>query len=53
MCGRVAGIGTELRAVAAGFDPDAVEADSVVSLFEELDRIERLAAAMKLRLARR
>src|SRR5262245_34685609 len=53
MFGQVTGVRTEMAAVAAGFDPDALEACAVVGVFEELDRIERLAATMKLRLARR
>jgi hypothetical protein len=53
MFGRIAGIGTDLAAVAAAFDPNAVDAASVVPLFEALDRIERYASTMKTLLARR
>jgi hypothetical protein len=53
MFGRVAGIETDVAAVAAAFDPDAVDAASVVPLFEALDRIERCASTMKTLLARR
>jgi hypothetical protein len=46
-------IASQLAATAAEFDPDALDAATVVPVWKELDRIERLAAAMKLRLARR
>jgi hypothetical protein len=39
--------------VGAEFDPDALDAASVIPLWDQLDQIERLTAAMKLRLARR
>ncbi|HEX2384195.1 MAG TPA: hypothetical protein VHI95_16240, partial [Acidimicrobiales bacterium] len=53
MFGRVDEIETQLEEVSAEFEPDALDAGSVVSLYETFDRIERLAAANKLRLARR
>jgi hypothetical protein len=43
----------ELAANADVFEPDVLEASSVMPIWQTLDRIERLAAAMKLRLARR
>src|SRR5262245_41277120 len=48
-----AGITSDLAATSAVFDPDSLDAASVVPMWQTLDRIERLAAAMKLRLARR
>jgi hypothetical protein len=53
MFGRVADLRDETAALAAEFDPDAVDAGSVVEVFELLDEIERLSAGCKIRPARR
>jgi hypothetical protein len=43
----------DLRALCGGLDPDAVTVPEVAASFEALDRIARLAAGAKVRLARR
>jgi hypothetical protein len=45
-------IGNEVAALAVDFVPDAIPLPSVVGVFEQLDRIERLAANMKTLLGR-
>ena len=53
MVGDVAHIKSELAAAVADLNPSAVHASAVVSLFEQFDRIERLASCAKTLLARR
>ena len=53
MVGDVQCIELELAAVVAELNPSAVPASSVLGLFEEFDRIERLASCAKTLLARR
>jgi hypothetical protein len=53
MFGALGNVEREMAALAAAFDPAGVPADRVVAVFEQLDRIERGAAAIKTLLARR
>lgn len=53
MFGQLGNVEQQLAAVVAELNPDAVATPALVPLFEQLDRIERLAATAKTLLARR